>query len=130
MEILPNDATDRDLIDCADRWAALLEAESYDEAFALTAHDPRQGWSAELVRRAIKSYGDATEDQRVTLLGQPTDITQRKDVDRWFVPGRDSTGEVWYDLNIDGLVSDLTATFDIVPVDSGLVLRLRDIHVM
>jgi hypothetical protein len=33
-------------------------------------------------------------------------------------------------LNIDGLASDLTATFWIVDTPGGLILRLNDIHVM
>jgi hypothetical protein len=39
-------------------------------------------------------------------------------------------GEIWYDLNIDGVVSDLTATFRVVRVPGGLVMRLNDLHVM
>lgn len=112
MEILAHDATDRDVLECADRWAVLLAAESYGEAFSFTAQDPRRGWSPELIRSVIKAYGDAGETQRVTVDGQPTDVTQRKDVDRWSNPRTDSIGEDWYDLNLDGLVSDLTATFD------------------
>lgn len=39
-------------------------------------------------------------------------------------------GEIWYDLNIDGVASDLTATFRVVHVPEGLIVRLNDIHVM
>ena len=75
METLANDATDRDLIECADRWATLLETETYAEAFAFTAQDPSRGWSPELIRSVIKSYGGAIETQGVSVDGQPRDIT-------------------------------------------------------
>jgi len=39
-------------------------------------------------------------------------------------------GDIWYDLNIDGYASDLTATFFIQKRTDGLVLVLNDIHVM
>jgi hypothetical protein len=38
--------------------------------------------------------------------------------------------EVWYDLNINGLACDLTATFRVVENSDGLVVKLNDIHVM
>ena len=41
-----------------------------------------------------------------------------------------SLGEIWYDLNIDGYVSDLTATFAIHGSSDGLTVALNDIHVM
>jgi hypothetical protein len=66
----------------------------------------------------------------VTVRGVPSDVQQRKEVDRWEPNENDEVGEIWYDLNIDGVASDLTATFVMVDVDEGLSLRLRDIHVM
>jgi hypothetical protein len=39
-------------------------------------------------------------------------------------------GEIWYDLNIDSVASDLTATFRLVRVPGELLVRLDDIHVM
>jgi hypothetical protein len=118
------------LIAFIDRWASLLEKEAYSDAYQLTDHDPAMGWTPELIRDVIKSYGEALPTQRVTLEGRPTDITQRKKVTRW--PGNrlKAVGEIWYDLNIDGFASDLTATFCIGSTPEGLVLRLNDIHVM
>jgi hypothetical protein len=88
------------------------------------------GWTPELIRQVVKSYGDAVPTQRVTLVGKPTDITQRKEVTRWEKNRMKGIGEVWYDLNIDGFASDLTATFWIVESGDGVTLRLNDIHVM
>lgn len=41
-----------------------------------------------------------------------------------------SIGEIWYDLNLDGFASDLTATFSIVERSDRLEIELNDIHVM
>jgi hypothetical protein len=130
MEPLPDSITDAELIALVDRWAALLEREDYASAFAFADRDPDQGWTADLLREVIKAYGEAREDQRVTVAGIPSDVTQSKEVNRWKPNPRGEVGEIWYDLNIDGVASDLTATFRIVRVPGGLVVSLNDIHVM
>jgi hypothetical protein len=131
MTPLPNDVSDVELLTLADRWVSLLEREDYEAAFALTDHIEEMGWTADLIREVIKSYGEALDTQRVTLLGEPTDVVQRKQVDRWpAIPGTGCFGEIWYDLNIDGFVSDLTATFLLYEGPTGVVVRLNDIHVM
>ncbi len=130
MPHLPHDATDDDLIAFAERWVRLMESEDYDAAFAFTLHIPEMKWTPTLIRDVIKSYGDAAPDQRVTLLGTATDIMQRKEVDRWSKNAHGTVGEIWYDLNIDGVVSDLTATFVILDDHQGLNIALNDIHVM
>jgi hypothetical protein len=130
MMPLSSTSTDDDLLAFVDRWASLLEKEAYSEAYQLTEHDPDMGWTSELIRSVIKSYGKASPTQRVTLAGKPTDISQRKEVTRWPQNRLKDIGEVWYDLNIDGLASDLTATFWIAATPAGLILRLNDIHVM
>lgn len=123
-------ATDEDLIRVVDAWVSLLEAEDYEAAFNVADPDPPQRWTPELLRRVIKSYGESDPAQRATVLGVPSDVSQRKEVDRWPVNARGTVGEVWYDLNIDGVASDLTATFDVLALPDGLGLRLHDVHVM
>jgi len=118
--------TDDDLISFIDGWAGLLERGDYDAAFSYTDHIPEMGWSATLIREVIKAYGEASSDQCVTVQGRPTDVTQRKVVDWWST----GLGQVWYDLNINGKVSDLTATFDLERTNQGLIIKLNDIHVM
>jgi hypothetical protein len=130
MMPLPATATDADLIAFADGWAALMEREDYAAAYAYTDHIPEMRWTPDLMRQVVKSYGDAREDQRVTVVGVPSDVSQRKEVDRWEANRYGEVGEIWYDLNIDGVASDLTATFRVVRVPEGLVVRLNDIHVM
>jgi hypothetical protein len=128
MQPLPRSATDDQLIEVAHQWARLLEAQDYEGAFALTEHEDT-GWSPELLRQFIEGYGDAEPNQQVTFHGTPTDISQRIEVARW--PEKNGAiGEVWYDLNINGLVSDVTATFYVCMVPGGLVLSLNDVHVM
>jgi hypothetical protein len=130
MELLSETATDAELIAFVDQWAALMEQEDYAAAHALTEHDAHQGWTPDLMREVVKGYGEAQDEQRVTVAGVPSDIAQRKEVDRWEINASGEVGEVWYDLNIDGVASDLTATFRLVRVPGGLVMRLNDIHVM
>ena len=43
---------------------------------------------------------------------------------------RREDSEVWFDLPLDGVWSDLTATFDIRELDDCIVLQLEQIHVM
>jgi hypothetical protein len=130
MRPLSTTPTDQDLIAYVDHWASLLEKEAYSEAYQWTDHDPAMGWTPDLIRKVIKSYGEASPAQRATVEGKPTDITQRKKVTRWPENRLKGVGEVWYDLNIDGFASDLTATFWVVSTQGGLLLRLNDIHVM
>ena len=130
MELLPLDSSDANLIAFADRWASLMASEDYAAAFAFTEHDASMKWTADLIRDVVKAYGDAAPSQRVTLVGRSTDISQRKDVDRWDANAYGAVGEIWYDLNIDGVVSDLTATFTLIQRADGLAVELNDIHVM
>ena len=130
MTYLPITATDEELILLIDRWAALMELEDYEQAYACTGHVPEMGWSPALLRDVVKAYGVSKPDQRITLHGKPTDITQRKEVSRWSRNDRGEIGEIWYDLNIDGYVSDLTATFTILERDARLEIELNEIHVM
>jgi hypothetical protein len=128
MQPLPKSATDEQLVEVVHQWVRLLEAQEYELAFALTEHED-MGWSPSLLRQFVEGYGDAEPNQKVTLRGTPTDITQRIEVSRW--PERyGSIGEVWYDLNINGFASDVTATFYIRVVPGGVVLSLNDVHVM
>ena len=130
MAHLPKSASDDELIRFVDRWAALMEKEDYSAAFAFTAHVAEMGWTADLMREVVKAYGKAEPTQRVTVFGRPTDVRQRKEVSRWKRNQHGEIAEIWYDLNIDGFVSDLTATFRVVEVADGLMIKLNDIHVM
>ena len=130
MKPLSISSSNDELLRFIDGWAALLEREDYAAAFAYTGHLEGMDWSPELIRAAIKEYGAARADQKVTVEGVPSDITQRKEVDRADERRNGRIGGIWYDLNIDGVASDLTATFDLVREKDGLRILLNDIHVM
>jgi hypothetical protein len=130
MKPLPSSTTDDELLRFIDGWVNLLEHEDYESALAYTEQDPAMAWTPEVMRKVIKSYGEARPNQRVTVTGVPSDVTQRKVVDRGKANVTGRVGEIWYDLNIDGIASDLTATFDIILDGAGLKVCLNDIHVM
>lgn len=137
--LLSDYATDAEIIACVDAWVRLLEAENYREACASVDAPPGGVWTPELIRSLIKGgWDDARKDNRVTLAGAPRRVriegrvavlTQRKDVDRFEANDGGEVAEIWYDLNVDGTLSDLTATFRLVRVSQGLLLRLYDICV-
>jgi hypothetical protein len=126
----PKGVSDEELLHFIDGWATFMEREDYAGAFAHTDHVQHMHWTPDLIREAVKAYGDARPDQRVTVDGVPTDVTQRKEVSWFKKPAGGEVGEIWYDLNIDGEASDLTATFRIVEARNGLTVYLNDIHVM
>lgn len=130
MKLLPRDATDKQLIEEVHQWVRLLEVEKYDAAYSYTGHIENSGWSPEFIKQFIEGYGEAEPSQKVTFNGKSTDIHQRIEVSRWKENECEEIGEVWYDLNINGFASDITATFRICVVPGGLVLKLNDVHVM
>lgn len=123
-------ATDDDLLQFVDGWVRLMEREDYVAAFHYTAHDPYMHWTPDLIREVIKAYDKGDAAQKVTLDGMPTDVHQRKEVMRWPERRPGGIGEIWYDLNINGFVSDLTATFAIQKSADGLTVVLEEINVM
>ena len=130
VRTFPIDAADDELLLFIDRWAMLLEQEDYEAAFAWTGHVAQSTWTADFIRQIIRGYGEANPGQKVTLGGFPSDVSQRKFVDRWANPKHPTIGQIWYDLNIDGLASDLTATFDLYQTNDSISVLLDDIHVM
>lgn len=141
MSHLAYDADDAAIIAFVDQWVALLAAEEYDQAFAMTAHAAGSTMTPSGLRDLVKlhatnhatyfesAYGVLVPAYRVTPHGAPTHKTQRKDVDRWPKNARGTVGEVWYDLNFDGFVTDYTATFEIQDDGHGLTIALQDIGV-
>ena len=126
----PRLVSDEQILAFIDSWVSLLEQENYQAAYARTAHRADMDWSPELIRQTIKSYGQRLSSQKVTLDGRTADVPQRKSVRHLRKPASKIVGNIWYDLNIDGVVSDLTATFYLQEVDDGLVVVLDNIHVM
>lgn len=131
MTPVPHDISDAGLIAFIDAWAGLLEREDYAGALMWTAHEPSQRWTAALLREVVETYGSTPRaGQRVTVSGTPTAIRQRKVVEWFEDPADDDLGSIWYDLNIDGVATDLTATFSLQQSPAGMIISLDDIHVM
>ncbi len=133
--MLRSNATDKEILEFIDTWASLLEKEDYKSAYNMTKHTPIMRWTVTLIESVIKSYGDIEPTQKVTLLnnglaidgqGNTENSIQKKTV-IWYDEKR---GDIWYDLNIDNYVSDLTATFDIERNEVETSVILNDIHVM
>lgn len=140
MVILPETATNAAIISAVEDWLKLLEQEDYETAAAEIDSPPGGVWTGELLRHCVNYHGFGNRsDHRVTLAGVSREQnirgrtfvkTQRKNVDRSDEPNDgDELHEVWYDLYVDGVLSDLTATFRLVRVPQGLMLRLYDIRV-
>jgi hypothetical protein len=136
--VLPETATDAEIIASIDAWAALMEAEDYETACSCCDSPPGGSWTPELLRHLIKrGVEDTHANRRVTLEGVPYVFTiegrtevrhQRTEVERWEAANDGGeVAEIWYDLNVDGILSFLTATFRLVQVPEGLALRLYDI---
>jgi len=126
---LPSDASDSQILDAVRAWANALAAEDY--AGALKMIDARPHWTPELLRTVITNCGSVEplrdgSTHRVTPTGTaPGGPAPRHEVDH-----AGDRISVWFDLPLDGEWSDLTATFDVVRRDGGLILVLDDVHVM
>jgi hypothetical protein len=138
-------ASNEEIIGLIDQWASLLEQEKYEDAYSFFEAEPF--WSAALIKEIVQAYGDEP-NSKVTLLNNGTSVDgagnigpgkQRKEVE-WYSEKRsleegigwfdENRGDVWYDLNINGLVSDLTATFNLEKRDGRVHVILQDIHMM
>ena len=127
---LPPDITDEELLAYIDGWVVLLAREDYRAAFNYTYHRREMRMTPALLRDLIKGHGTSDPRQRVTLKGSASQYSQRRRVSHWTKNSRDGLGDIWYDLNIDGFATDLTATFDLVETEQGIIIRLNDIRTM
>jgi hypothetical protein len=140
MHVLP-ERTDQAVRSAIERWVGLLVEQRFEEALAMLV--PSEQWTPELLGNVIRNYGfvEPREDGRrfsvtapaatpeggdsrfeVTWLERP--VRNRLD----FAP--DLLGHARYDLPLDGVWSDVTATFDILDLPEGAALALDDVHVM
>ncbi len=141
MITLSANATDEEILDVARKWTAALARQDYDEAFAMTAHDPYYQWAPDLIKAVIQGYGlpEPRSDGKIfrvtpieSAAGGPPPCHEVE----YFEQPRPisdtdllAVGEVWFDLPLNGEWSDLTATFKICRSDDCTVLVLNDIHV-
>jgi hypothetical protein len=135
MVTLDHSASDEEILAVVRRWVSLLASQDYQSAFELTDHDA--SWTSDLMRRVIEGYGlpdPKRTHHRVTPIDQASGGSPRYEVTRWEEPrsldgGEEITGDVWFNLPLDGSWSDLTATFDLRRRGQELRLVLDQIHV-
>jgi hypothetical protein len=141
---LPKQPSVSDVRDAVHHWMDLLASERYAEALDVVAHDPKLGWTPELLKDVINGYGlpwsslggtvhvvtdrrhaEASETrlyENVDLFDHPLPIRHR-------IPGFVFIGGAWFDLPLDGKWSDLTASLDIVGAADHSFLELEEIQV-
>jgi hypothetical protein len=138
--IVPEAATDSEIIAAIEQWLRLLEQEDYSTAAAEIDSPPGGSWTAALLKHCVNNKGySQRSDYRVTLAGVSREEniggrlfvrSQCREVERWPEPNDGGElHEIWYDLYLDGVLSNLTATFRLVSHPQGLALRLYDICV-
>jgi hypothetical protein len=137
MHILP-DRTDQAVRSALERWVGLLVGQRFEEALAMLG--PSGTWTPQLLAKVVRHYGsvEPEEDRRTFSVTAPAVTTEGGDA-RFEVTWLDKAasvgscarlGRAFYDLPLDGVWSDVTATFDILETADGLVLALDDVHVM
>lgn len=132
---LPESATDGEILARIGEWEALLARREYERALA--SCDAADGWSADLLRHLIEDGWDDPGPHHVTVEGHPRALpaggacvrVALRDVRRFGGNAGGEVAEVWYDLHVNGVASDLTATFRLVRVPGGLRLRFIDVNV-
>ena len=141
---ITNPVTLLDLENAIRSWLDLLAQEKYSEAYEFTLHDPYYQWTPKLLEQVINGYGlpyenDDSSKHKVTkwsTANSDHSINYNKEITIFDAPRVTSTssfmqvGEVYYDLPLDGIWSDLTATFKILQSEDFTTLELNEIHVM
>ncbi|WP_324672036.1 hypothetical protein [Hymenobacter sp. GOD-10R] len=139
---LSHEASDEDLLDAVRAWVRLLASERYDEAYQYTYQDPYFEWSPDLIKSMIYGYGlpyiDGEEVFKVTPIALAVENGSSPRAEVFFHMPRkhriDQTlvvvvAEIWFDLPLNGVWSDLTATFDVLFIPDCVSLELQEIHV-
>lgn len=134
MLILRKNADAEQIRQAITDWIGLLAADRYDEAFSMLYRLRNDPWTAEKIRNAIANYGlgQAQPDGQTFKVTSSSDAIQKgvrtryQDVE-WF---EDGEGVAHFDLPLNGEWSEVTAVFDILPMEEGVVLRLNGIEVL
>ena len=141
MPVVLSSRTDAAVLDLIERWIALLVEERFEEAVAMLG--PSGTWTSDLLATVIQNYGSVEPrddwhafsvtapmattkggDSRFEVVWCNPPVTHRLD----YAP--DLLGHARYDLPLDGVWSDVTASFDVLELAEGAVLALDDVHVM
>ena len=122
--------SDGEIRDAAATWVALLAKESYQDAWDELWHPADEFWTAELMEKSISSYGapDDPPEEKYQVTNSP-DV--RVSITRVLEGiGGDCLAKVEVDLPLNGELSDLTATLEVVQMSESCCLKLLDIHVL
>jgi hypothetical protein len=136
--------TNEDIEAAVQTWLDLLAEDMYDDAYAFTLHDPYYQWTPYLLEQVINGYGlPFEEDSKLSKCKVTSWVTaedngskHNKDIEWYDIPTLHPSsshmiiGEVFYDLPIDGIWSDLTAIFQILQIDDYVTLELNDIQML
>jgi hypothetical protein len=125
--------SDEELLRFVDQWIDALACGDYAGAFAMTEHDPYYRWSPELIRSVIQGYGlpephRSGETFSVTSREAATGGPPDREVNRETIRP-DVLAEVICDLPLNGVWSDLTATFRAERRADSVAIVLQEIHV-
>ena len=140
---LPHSVTAMEIENAIHTWMTLLADENYEAAYMFTLHDPYYEWTPLLLEQVINGYGlpyanDGSPKCKVTdwSTASGTGSKRYKEINFFdtsrahFNPQFIVTGDIYYDLPIDSVWSDLTATFKILQSKDFTTLELNEIHVM
>lgn len=138
--LLSKSASDSEFLKVATDWLNLISEGKYQDAFALTLHDPYYLWSPDLIEKTVKGYGlPEPHPSGKVFLPTPPSSTTGNPPDRWVerysdaIPAKFADGEIigelMHTVPLDGQWSDLTVTFALVRVSDGISLCLNEIHV-
>ncbi len=151
MRILPIDAKDAEIRDVLAAWTELMAQERYKEALELIPYDTLHyyednEWTPELLASVVYGYGVAghTREEILKDFGCLYKVTSLKDMadkdrildsidinyDCKWLKGND-IAEIWYDVPLNGVQSDLTGRFLLRKTDDRhMTLIFEDLHVM
>ena len=134
---LPENASDEAILNVIRDWVELLAVNDFEAAYAMLHHEPDEPLTPDFLRMWISNYGwhDPVKDgstYRVTSCKSAVGReTHYQDVNRYSPPNASGcTGDVIFDLPLNGEWSDLTALFWIYNREGSLVLQLDDVHVL
>ncbi len=138
MITFPIPVRDADLLRVVRQWNDALAIQDVATAFQMTYHDPEDSWTPALLAQAASNYDAGTGDDqaRITLWDTATvaDVRPQHEVTWFEQPNHRRSppvvGYIWVDLPYGGQWSDVTAIFNILQIDTQLVLELESIHVM
>lgn len=129
MRRLPLYATDTIIIEAIKEFIGLLAEEQYGGACDFLFHPPTYDWfsSPEQIKSALYEY--LHDRHRITPIEEATGICREECEYGTCREDGNVEGTAWFALPVDGIWSDLMATFQVQIIEKALVLSLESIHV-